>query len=32
MQTAAERLRELDVVSSLDNLIRIENYGPSTAT
>jgi len=32
MQTAAERLRELDVVSSLDNLIRIENYESSTGT
>ena len=32
MQTAAERLRELDVVSSLDNLIRIEQYDSSTGT
>ena len=32
MQTAAERLRDLDVVSSLDNLIRVENYGSSTGT
>ena len=32
MQTAAARLRELDVVSSLDNLIRIEQYDSSTGT
>lgn len=28
MQTAASRLRDLDVVSSLDNLIRVEDYEP----
>ena len=28
MQTAVSRLRDLDVVSSLDNLIRVEDYEP----